>query len=98
MTQTETQSNFNEILAMSPVRPFPDEPDKIFRIMNVFGYTLNSIAFETGVAHSTVGKFIHNKCHSSRVALWFEGRGVFLDRDYPDPNRSSKTILNRVVV
>ncbi|TGN20799.1 hypothetical protein [Leptospira idonii] len=98
MLATEIKPQYDEIFTMAPIRPFPDEPEKIFRILRTFGYSLDSIASEARVDSSIVGKFIHRKSHSPKVALWFERKGIYLDREYPDPNRSAKTILERITV
>jgi hypothetical protein len=79
-----------------PLRPFPDNVHKINAILAYFGYhTREQIAFELGVAPNTVTGFVTGVRHSPRVAQFFEKLGIFLDRDYPDPNKSLK-LLERV--
>lgn len=81
-----------EILTMSPVRPFPDEPQAINRILAFLGKDQASIAYECGVSRPVVSEFITGKCHSPKVALWFEKHDIYLDRDYPDPTKVIRTL------
>ncbi|WP_411821226.1 hypothetical protein [Leptospira sp. 'Mane'] len=83
-------------MILSPIRPFPDDPKKILRIISTLGHNLDSIAYESVVDRSMVGKFIRNRCHSPKVALWFETHGIYLDRVYPDPFQSIKASINRI--
>lgn len=97
MTSETNQPKEVEIITMSPVRPFPDDPQAINRILAFFGKDQASIAYECGVSRPVVSEFITNKCHSPKVAYWFEKHNIYLDRDYPDPTKSIKT-LERLAV
>ncbi|TGN20795.1 hypothetical protein [Leptospira idonii] len=87
MITQETQSKIHEIMILSPLRPFPDDSKKILRVLASLGHSPDSIAEESSVDRSLVGKFIHNRSHSPKVALWFEEHGIYLDRIYPDPRK-----------
>lgn len=80
------------VVTMSPIRPFPDDPSAINRILAFIGKDQASIAYECGVSRPVVSEFIRNVCHSPKVAEWFERHQIFLDRDYPDPTKSLKTL------
>lgn len=92
MTVETNQPKEVEIITMSPVRPFPDDPMAINRILAFLGKDQATIAYECSVSRPVVSEFIRNICHSPKVALWFEKHDIYLDRDYPDPTKSSKTL------
>ncbi|TGL97958.1 hypothetical protein [Leptospira jelokensis] len=92
MMSETNQSNLVEILTMSPVRPFPDDPVAISRILAYLGKDQATIAYEAGVSRPVVSEFITNKCHSPKVAFWFEKHDIYLDRDYPDPTKAIRTL------
>ncbi|WP_207767107.1 hypothetical protein, partial [Leptospira levettii] len=66
-------------VTMSPIRPFPDDPSAINRILAFIGKDQASIAYECGVSRPVVSEFITGKCHSPKVALWFEKHDIYLD-------------------
>ncbi len=81
------------VMSLQPVRPFPDSPAMIRRILSFIGKDVQNIIADTGLGKSIISNFINNTGHSPKVAYWFEQHGIYLDRDYVDPMKSGKVTI-----